>query len=141
MGHDPNLIWGARTDALYGLMNLMQRAWSETGRLKVPTLYAYGAKDQIIPKDAAFHAAAALPPQDRTAYYADGYHLLLIDLENPRVWDDVAAFIKDPAAPLPSDPPPIPKSVAEAKALDKGGPKPAAAFLPQPAAAGAPAYP
>ena len=135
MGRDPQLIWGARTDALYGLMNLMQRGWSETGSLKIPTLYAYGARDQIIPKDAAFHAAAALPASDRTAYYADGYHLLLIDLENPKVWDDVAAFLKDPGAPLPSGAPPIPRSEAAAKALEKAGPKPSPAALSQPAAA------
>ncbi|HEY5411206.1 MAG TPA: alpha/beta fold hydrolase [Caulobacteraceae bacterium] len=132
MGRDPLLIWGARTDALYGLLNLMQRGWAETGRLKVPTLYAYGAKDQVIPKDAAFHAAAGLPPGDRTAYYANGYHLLLIDLENPRVWDDVAGFLRDPSAPLPSAPPPIPRSEAEAKALEKAGPKASSAALPQP---------
>ena len=119
MGRDPLLLWGARTDALYGLLNLMQRGWSETGRLSVPTLYAYGANDQVIPKAAAFQAAARLPAGDRTAYYADGYHLLLIDLENPRVWEDVAGFIKDPSAPLPSRPPPIPRSEAEAKALAK----------------------
>ena len=132
MGRDPQLIWGARTDALYGLLNLMQRGWSQTGELRIPTLYAYGAKDQIIPKDAAFHAATNLPAGDRTAYYADGYHLLLIDLENPRVWDDVAGFIRDPAAPLPSQPPPIPRTEAEAKALEKPGPKPSPAALPQP---------
>jgi alpha-beta hydrolase superfamily lysophospholipase len=138
MGRDPNLLWGARMDALYGLMNLMQKGWAETGRLKVPTLYAYGAHDQIIPKQAAFHAAAALPAGDRTAYYANGYHLLLVDLENPKVWDDVAAFIRNPAAPLPSGAPPIPKTQAEAKALEKREPKPTPAALPQPAA-GAPA--
>jgi alpha-beta hydrolase superfamily lysophospholipase len=131
MGHDPNLLWGARMDGLYGLMNLMQRGWSETGKLGIPTLYAYGAKDQIIPRNAAFHAAAALPASDRTAYYASGYHLLLIDLENPLVWNDAAAFIRDPAAPLPSGAPPIPKTEAAAKA----GPKPTPATLPQPAAA------
>lgn len=117
MGRDPQLIWGTRTDAVYGLMDLMQRGWSETGRLRVPTFYAYGAKDALIPKDAAVHAAGALPAGHRTAYYLHGYHLLLIDLENPKVWDDVAAYIKDPAAPLPSGAPPIPRTAAEAKAL------------------------
>ena len=137
MGRDPQLIWGARADALYGLMNLMQRGWAETGRLTVPTLYAYGAKDHIIPKEAAFHAAAALPPGDRTAYYARGYHLLLIDLENPLVWDDVAAFLRDPKASLPSGAAPIPSTQAEAKALEKAAPepRPSPAALPQPAAA------
>ena len=112
MGYDPLQIWGTRTDAVYGLMNLMQRGWSQTSALKLPTLYAYGAKDQIIPKAAAFHAAAALPVGARTAYYADGYHLLLIDLENPKVWDDVVAFLRDPQAALPSGAPPIPRSEA-----------------------------
>ena len=135
MGRDPNLLWGARMDALYGLLNLMQRGWSETGELKVPTLYACGARDQIIPRSPAFHAAAALPAGDRTAYYADGYHLLLIDLENPKVWDDVAAFIKDPSAPLPSGAPPIPRREKAARALDKAGPKASQAALPQPASA------
>lgn len=122
MGRDPNLIWGTRTDALYGLMNLMQHGWSETGGLRIPTFYAYGAKDQLIPKDAAFHAAADLPAGDRTAYYVNGYHLLLIDLENPLVWDDVAAFLRNPNAPLPSGAPPIPRTEAEAKALEKASP-------------------
>jgi alpha-beta hydrolase superfamily lysophospholipase len=110
MGEDPLLIWGARPDALYGLVKLMQRAWAETGALKAPTLYLYGAKDQIVPAEPAVHAAAGLGPNGRTAYYADGYHLLLIDLQNPKVWDDVEAFVRSPAAPLPSGAPPIPKT-------------------------------
>ena len=129
MGVDPLLIWGARTDALYGLMNLMQRGWSQTSRLTIPTFYAYGARDQIIPRAPAFHAAAALPPGDLTAFYARGYHLLLVDLENPVVWDDVASFLKTPEAPLPSRAPPIPRTEREAKAerLKKSEP----AVLPQ----------
>jgi alpha-beta hydrolase superfamily lysophospholipase len=102
MGEDKNLIWGARPDALYGLVNLMQQSWAETGQVKAPTLYLYGAKDQIIPQKPAFEAAGRLPAGDRTAFYANGYHLLLIDLEDPLVWKDVEAFLRDPAAPLPS---------------------------------------
>ena len=108
MGRDSNLIWGARPDALYGLVELMQRGWAETGQLKAPTLYLYGARDQIIPQKPAFEAAGRLPASDRTAFYADGYHLLLVDLQNPLVWADVAAFLRSPAAPLPSAAPPIP---------------------------------
>jgi alpha-beta hydrolase superfamily lysophospholipase len=109
MGRDPLMEWGARPDALYGLVNLMQHGWSETGKIQAPTLYLYGAKDQIIPKAPAFQAAGRLGANGRTAYYADGCHLLLVDLQNPRVWDDVAAYLKDPAAPLPSAPPPMPR--------------------------------
>ena len=108
MGRDPLMIWGARVDALYGLVGAMQEAWREAGAVKVPTLYLYGAKDQIIPKRAAFEAAARLPAGDRTAYYANGWHLLLRDLQAPKVWADVAAFVRDPATALPSGAPPIP---------------------------------
>jgi alpha-beta hydrolase superfamily lysophospholipase len=116
MGRDPNLIFGARPDALYGLVGLMERAWRDTGKLKAPTLYAYGAHDQVIPRNAAFEAAARLPKHHRTAYYADSCHLMLIDLEGQTVWDDVLGFLRDPKAPLPSAAPPIPgPGSAEAK--------------------------
>ena len=111
MSRDPLMIWGARPDALYGLMGLMQRGWAETGQTRVPTLYLYGARDDIIPKSAAIPAAARLRPPGRTGYYANGYHLLLVDRQASKVWDDVLAFLRDPAAPLPSDAPPIPRAV------------------------------
>ena len=108
MGRDPLMIWGARADALYGLVSTMQNAWRETGELNVPTLYMYGAHDEIVPKHAAFEAAHRLPPGARTAYYPQGWHLLLRDLGARTVWADAAAFIRDPAAPLPSGAPPVP---------------------------------
>ncbi|HEY5105175.1 MAG TPA: alpha/beta fold hydrolase [Caulobacteraceae bacterium] len=108
MGADPLMIWGARSDALYGLVSTMESAWRAIGRLRGPTLYLYGAHDEIIPKNAAFSAAARLPAGDRTAFYARGWHLLLRDHQAPTVWDDILAYIRDPAAPLPSGAPPIP---------------------------------
>ena len=38
MGRDPLMLWGARVDALYGLVGAMQEAWREAGAVKVPTL-------------------------------------------------------------------------------------------------------
>ncbi len=108
MGADPLLIWGARPDAIYGLMGTMQRGWSETGQVRVPAIYLYGAHDDIIPPKPAMQAAGRLPPGDRTAFYANGYHLLLVDLQGPKVWADVASFIRDPSEPLPSGAPPMP---------------------------------
>jgi alpha-beta hydrolase superfamily lysophospholipase len=121
MSHDKLMIWGARADALYGLVGTMQAAWDATGQIRVPTLYLYGARDEIIPKRAAFEAAARLPGGTRTAYYANGWHLLLRDLQAAKVWADTAAFIFNPADPPPSGAPPIPPPRA-AKALDKHGP-------------------
>jgi alpha-beta hydrolase superfamily lysophospholipase len=108
MGRDPLMIWGARADALYGLVNTMQRAWREIGQVKAPTLYLIGAHDEIIPRKPAIGAARRLPAGDRTADYAKGWHLLLRDKQAETVWRDVAAFIRDPSAPLPSGAPPIP---------------------------------
>lgn len=108
MGRDPNMIWKTRIDAIYGLVRLMQRADKTIGRVRAPTLYLYGAKDQIIPKKASLHAARQLKPPQRTAYYAEGWHLLTRDLHGPVIWRDIESFIRDAAAPLPSGPPPIP---------------------------------
>ena len=108
MGKDPLMIWGARTDTLYGLVDLMQTAWQDMGRIRIPTAYLCGAKDQIIPLKPSFQAAARLPAGDRTALYADGYHLLLRDQQRDKVIADVAAFIRDPAAAWPSGARPMP---------------------------------
>src|SRR6185437_2333867 len=53
MGRDPLMIWGARSDTLYGLVTTMDKAADDIGKAKLPTLYLYGAHDQIIPRKAA----------------------------------------------------------------------------------------
>lgn len=108
MGRDPLMIWGARSDTLYGLVKLMNHAAAQVGRDAAPTLYLYGAHDDIIPRKAAFRAARGLTMADRSAYYDAGHHLLTRDLQRAVVIADVLAFLKDPAAALPSEAPPIP---------------------------------
>jgi acylglycerol lipase len=108
MSRDPLMVWGARSDTLYGLVRLMDDGADAVGKAEVPTLYLYGANDDIIPKKATRRAVRRLKPCDRSAYYAAGYHLLMRDRHGPAVWGDVLAFIRDPAGPLPSEPPPIP---------------------------------
>ena len=112
MGQDPNLIFDTRVDAVYGLVTLMQRALVGVGRIRrpPPVLYCYGANDEIIPKKPSFFAARQLRPGDRSAYYRRGWHMLTRDLGRETVIRDVAAFIRDPQAPLPSAAPPIPGS-------------------------------
>jgi alpha-beta hydrolase superfamily lysophospholipase len=127
MGRDPLMIWGARTDALYGLVTTMQRAQDDVGRLRAPTLYLYGAHDEIIPRAAAFKAVRKLPSGARTAFYRDGWHLLMRDRQGPVVWRDVLAFIRDPATPLPSGAPAIPGAPAPRTASPAGSPSPAPA--------------
>jgi acylglycerol lipase len=105
---DPLMLWDTRFDAISGILDLMDQAWKSTGRIRVPTAYLYGARDQVIPPKPSYEAAGRLKPTDRTAYYKDGYHLLLIDKQAQTVWRDVEAFIRDPSAPLPSGAPPVP---------------------------------
>jgi acylglycerol lipase len=112
MGRDRLMIWGARSDTLYGLVKLMSRAARQVGDDNLPTLYLYGANDQIIPKTAAFRAVRNLKPADRTAYYSAGHHLLTRDLQGAVVIADVLAFLRDPLAPFPSNSPPIPGALA-----------------------------
>jgi alpha-beta hydrolase superfamily lysophospholipase len=112
MGQDRNLIFDTRVDAIYGLVNLMQRALVSVRSIRrpPPVLYCYGANDEIIPKKPSFFAARQLQPGDRSAYYRRGWHMLTRDLQGEAVTRDVAAFIRDPAGPLPSGAPPIPGS-------------------------------
>ena len=104
-GRDPLFIKETRVDAVYGLANLMDRALVASASLKVPVLYLYGRKDEIIPSAPAYKAMAMLKAGNRhvrTAIYANGWHMIMRDLEAPTVLADVAAYIADPAAPLPS---------------------------------------
>jgi alpha-beta hydrolase superfamily lysophospholipase len=103
IGRDPNMLFTTRIDAIYGLVGMMERASDSAADLKVPTAFLYGAKDQIIPRASAEKAARQLPPTARTAIYPNGYHMLLRDLQAKVVWDDVLAFVRDAAAPFPSN--------------------------------------
>jgi len=110
MGQDPLIASGARADALYGLVNMMQRAWANVGKGTVPTAFLAGAHDQIIPSISTLSAVRRLKPVDRSAYYPNGWQLLLVDRQGPTVWNDIEAFIRDPGSPLPSGVPAIPGS-------------------------------
>jgi len=111
MGRDPLMLWGARADAVYGLVNLMQDASTGVARIKPPTLYLSGAHDELVPAAAMLKAVHRLPADDRTVYYANGWHLLLVDHQAPKIWADIESFIRDPSAPLPSGAPPIPRKI------------------------------
>lgn len=106
-GRAPHMIWTTRIDAVYGLVNLMETAAERSANLDGHVLFLYGAHDQIIPRSSAIAAARRLPPSVRTAYYENGWHWLLRDLQREVVYEDILAFIRDPEAPLPSGSPPL----------------------------------
>ena len=106
LARDP-LVWkGARINAIYGLVDLMDDAVAAAPRLDTPTLLQYGGHDQVVPRRAIADLVAHLPPDPgarrRLAYYPRGYHLLLRDLDGTAVAEDVASWIRDRALPLPS---------------------------------------
>ena len=106
LARDPLVIKETRVDTIYGLVDLMDAALDSAPRLDVPLLVMYGAKDEIVPKAPVRRFVGSLPPecrrQARLAWYDDGYHMLLRDLEGPAVIADVASWVRASAAPLPS---------------------------------------
>jgi alpha-beta hydrolase superfamily lysophospholipase len=103
---DPLVIPDARADTLKGLVDMMSDALVAARRFDAPALLLYGAHDEIVPREPVARFVAALPPgaaaRQRVAVYPQGYHMMLRDLEGPLVIADVAAWIKEPRAPLPS---------------------------------------
>lgn len=107
LARDPLVIKATRVDAAYGLANLMTSAFDAAAKLRKPRwLVLFGERETILDRGAVNQVLpqfADLPPeQGRIAIYSGGYHLLLRDFEQYTVYDDMAAWIRDPAAPLPS---------------------------------------
>lgn len=95
LGRDPLFQKKTRADALFGLVNLMDEAKDAASRIQSapPILFLHGAKDQVIPPKSADAAIAALGAHAQAREYPDGYHMLLRDLEGPKVQDDVADWV------------------------------------------------
>jgi acylglycerol lipase len=103
---DPLTLRITRVSALEGLVDLMDRALAAAGHIDGPALFLYGGHDELVPKRAMASAwrAEMASGDDRAAYafYPGGYHLLERDHEGAMVTGDIAAWLKDPAAALPS---------------------------------------
>jgi alpha-beta hydrolase superfamily lysophospholipase len=105
MGADPLVLKGARVDALWGVTNLMDRALAGVGRLHGEVLLLYGERDRIIPPAAFCRMLKRLPAAGndlRLVLYRHGWHMLARDLQGAMVRHDIARWLRDPAAPLPS---------------------------------------
>jgi len=102
LSNDPLTIHNTRFDSVRGLVDLMDAALASAPDMRVPVLFLYGGKDELIPPRATAATWRALPPGARTAFYPSGYHLLMRDRDRAVVIDDVLSWIADPEAPLPS---------------------------------------
>jgi len=104
LGRDPLVIKATRVDAMVGLVDLMDAALADAGKLNARTLVLYGERDQVVPRQPIEQMLQAMPgqPQTRVAFYANGYHLLLRDLQADKPWRDIAAWINDRKVAFPS---------------------------------------
>jgi acylglycerol lipase len=110
MWNDKYVLKDNRIDSVYGVVSIMEEADAKVAKLpkKVPTLLLYGANDQVIPSFGVERAAKKMPVFVKTAYYTNGYHMLMNDKQAPVVYADILGFIDDPSKPLPSGSPPLP---------------------------------
>lgn len=107
LARDPLVIKDTRVDTAYGLVNLMTHAFDAAAKLERPRWLAmFGEREAILSRGAVNKALPRFreppPEQGRLAIYPRGYHLLLRDFGQYAVFDDIAAWIRDPGAPLPS---------------------------------------
>lgn len=106
LGRDPWVIKKSRVETLYGLTDLMDAAFNSAGSLRGNTLMLYGEKDDIIPKEPTYaflkQFLATRPAEKTIAFYQQGYHMLLRDLQAATTWQDIAAWIETGSAGLPS---------------------------------------
>ncbi len=106
LSQDPLVIKETRIDAVYGLANLMDQALEKASRLQTTSLFLYGERDEIIPRNATRMMLQRLPEKRKTSHrvaiYKEGYHMLLRDLHAETLWKDISAWINDSQMPLPS---------------------------------------
>jgi len=103
MARDPGVLKATRVDAVWGVVNLMDAALAGADDAHLPVLVLYGEKDRIIPRGPTLELIDRLPEERvSVALYEEGWHMLLRDLQGWRVAEDVAAWVGEPAAPLPS---------------------------------------
>jgi acylglycerol lipase len=106
LSRDPLVIKETRIDALKGLVDLMDVALAAAPEIDEPMLLLCGDRDEIVPAEATRLWIARLPydarMRRRIAFYPKGYHMLLRDLDASVVLADVASWIANSKAPLPS---------------------------------------
>jgi alpha-beta hydrolase superfamily lysophospholipase len=106
LSRDPLVIKETRVDSIKGLVDLMDTALAAAPQVTMPMLLLAGDRDEVVPPGATRVWIDHLPYQARMSrrigLYADGYHMLLRDLEAPTVLHDITSWIADQRAPLPS---------------------------------------
>ena len=80
----------------------MDAAFDAAPRIATPAPVLYGEHDELVPREPTYRALARLSAPHRIARYPENDYMLLRDLATEPVLADIAAWIKDRDAPLPS---------------------------------------
>lgn len=105
LGRDPLVIKETQIGTIYGLVELMDEAAASAPKIDVPVLLLYGAHDEIVPPIPVANALSdmrAAHVNVTAACYANGYHMLLRDLQREVVWKDIEAWMAGAGSALPS---------------------------------------
>jgi acylglycerol lipase len=101
---DPLMLRNPRVDMTTGLLDLMDAGCAAAENVRAPYMLLHGLADRIVPSGPVGEAIKIMPPRSdsKLAFYKKGHHLLLRDKEGPKVSADVAAWMANHEAPLPS---------------------------------------
>ncbi len=100
IARDPLFQKETRSDAVWGLVNLMDEARRAPEKISnaPPILILYGAKDQIIPTGPTKAVIAELGAKAEAHEYPNGYHMLLRDLGREAPLRDIVSWVDRLAA-------------------------------------------
>jgi alpha-beta hydrolase superfamily lysophospholipase len=95
LSRDPLYQHSARSDQVYGLINLMDQARKAPVHLNnpPPILLLYGKNDQVIPAKPTEAVIKELGPRAKVHRDDTGYHMLLRDLDGQTQWQEVSDWI------------------------------------------------
>ena len=106
LGKDPLIIKETRVESIYGLVNLMDHASSNSHLISTNTFFLYGEKDEVIPKEPIIQFLQTMKKNKKinhtVSLYKNGFHMLLRDLKASILWDDIDAWISSETSPFPS---------------------------------------
>ena len=86
MSLDEDTIHGTRTDAIYGLVRLMDHTAQSVPKVQIPVLVLYGLRDEFVRQWMIDWLADHLPEgRFELVRYEDGYHWLLRDVKPEKV--------------------------------------------------------
>ncbi|HUF57269.1 MAG TPA: alpha/beta fold hydrolase [Thermohalobaculum sp.] len=94
LGRDPLYLAPPSAREFLGMIRVTDLAHGAAGRVAMPALLLIGAKDEIVPNRTVEKVFARLAGPRQVVRYPDGWHLLFRDLQAPRVWADVADWVK-----------------------------------------------